>query len=74
MDKAVVDTQTNLVDNIITEPDPTWVPPEGHIVVDLVDGAGIGWTYVNGQFIAPPPPPEPEPPALPSAEIPVTQT
>lgn len=71
MDKALVDTQTNLVDNIITEPTSSWIPPEGHIVVDLVDGAGIGWTYVNGQFIAPP---EPEPPAPLPAEIPVTQT
>lgn len=77
MDKAVIDTQTNLVDNIITEPDATWTPPEGHIVVDLIDGAGIGWAYVNGQFIAPPPqsPPSEQRRLIhPSEEIPVTQT
>lgn len=74
MDKAVIDTQTNIVDNIITEPDATWTPPEGHIVVDLVGEAGIGWTYVNGQFVAPPLPPEPELPQLPPSQIPVTQT
>ena len=29
--------------------------------IELVDGAGIGWSYINGQFIAPPQPqPTPE--------------
>jgi hypothetical protein len=34
-------------------------PPEGCEFVAVGDsGAGIGWSYVNGQFI--PPPPEPD--------------
>jgi hypothetical protein len=74
MNKALVDTQTNLVDNVIVAPEPgsTWTPPEGHIVVDLVGEAGIGWKYIDGQFIPPPVPPAPEPPTPPQ-EIPVTE-
>lgn len=38
-------------------------PYQGADLVVLPDGspAGIGWTYVDGEFIAPPLPPEPDP-------------
>ena len=39
--------------------DPGWKPEEG--VVIETDTAEIGWSYVDGAFIAPPAP-EPEPP------------
>jgi hypothetical protein len=34
----------------------TWQPPEGCQAVLLTEG-GIGWSYIDGQFV---PPPEPE--------------
>ena len=43
---------------------PPWTPPQDCIAVAIPEGsnAGIGWTYVGGEFIAPPQPePEPEP-------------
>lgn len=57
--------QGDLVVNVVVK-DPTgqWQPPEGCWVMDIPEGsvAGIGWRYVDGQWIAPPPPePEPEP-------------
>ena len=28
------------------------------IAIELKDNAGIGWSYINGKFVAPPQPPE----------------
>jgi hypothetical protein len=53
-----------LVVNVILLDDPTdYTPPSGQRLIKIPAGtaAGIGWTYVNGQFIAPPDP-EPVPP------------
>lgn len=57
--------QGDLVINVVVK-DPTgqWQPPEGCWVMDIPEGstAGIGWQYVDQEWIAPPPPPaEPEP-------------
>jgi hypothetical protein len=57
MNYAIV--KNGLVINVIVLDDQTsWEPPAGCELVELQDSAGIGWGYVNGQFI---PPPEPEP-------------
>ena len=54
MDKAVVNTETKIVENIVVWDGTTpWSPPDGCIVVDLVGQAGIGWSYIDGEFIAP---------------------
>jgi hypothetical protein len=37
-----------------------WSPPEGTIAVACPDEVGLGWTYENGTFVAPPVP-EPVP-------------
>jgi hypothetical protein len=48
-----------VINVVIWDGGPEWTPPAGCIAVALGDsGAGIGWGYVNGQFI--PPAPEPE--------------
>lgn len=53
-----------VVNVVVKDPTGVWQPPEGCTVMDIPEGstAGIGWRYVDGQWIAPPPPePEPEP-------------
>lgn len=55
---AIIDA-TNIVINVIVwDGLPPWTPPSGCIAVEIPEGnnAGIGWTYVDGEFIAPPEP------------------
>ncbi len=71
-DYAYYNTSTGLIENVIWCDDAvintlSW--PAGYAVVDIPTGGiagewsmcGIGWSYVNGQFIEPPPPPPPKP-------------
>ena len=58
MNYALVDNTGLVVNIIIWDGESDWQPPEGLIAVPLTDGAAIGWSYVEGEFIAPP---EPEP-------------
>jgi hypothetical protein len=54
MEKAIVNTETKIVENVILlDKSSQWSPPDGCIVVDLVSQAGIGWSYIDGEFIAP---------------------
>jgi hypothetical protein len=58
---ALIDTATTVVVNVVVwDGLPPWAPEYGQIAVVIPEGsnAGIGWTYVDGEFIAPP---EPEP-------------
>jgi hypothetical protein len=66
MNYAVI-SSTGLVVNTIEWDGATfWRPPTGHTAVATTE-AGIGWTYANGTFTAPPePPPGPTPPPEPS--------
>jgi hypothetical protein len=52
MNKALINTETNICENVIVY-GADWTPPDGYIVADLIEGAGIGWTYYNGQWIEP---------------------
>jgi len=59
---AVIDNQTNLVDNtIVLDEGAVWTPPASHYIVEI-DGleVGIDWTY-NPQTNEWTPPPNPEP-------------
>lgn len=53
--KAVI--ENNMVVNVIE----VWEPPEGMVLVDLAPNVGIGWSYVNGEFVAPVQPEQVEP-------------
>ena len=66
MNYAII-SSTGLVVNTIEWDGATfWQPPAGHIAVATAE-AGIGWTYANGTFTAPPTPPlGPTPPPPPS--------
>jgi hypothetical protein len=55
MNKALVNKQTHICENIIVY-GPTWVCPDIYEMVDLIPNAGIGWTFENGQWIEPSPP------------------
>lgn len=61
---------TGLIENVLYIEDavaPTLTWPEGYAIVDIPDNAlegawsscGIGWSYIDGQFVEPPRPPEP---------------
>lgn len=70
-DFAYYNISTGLIENVIwcdDEVAPTLVWPEGYAIVEIPgeDGlagewsmCGIGWFYIDGQFVEPPPPPEP---------------
>ena len=69
MTYAIIDA-TGLVINIIEwDGKPPWQPPEGCIAIKLTGGAGIGWTYANGEFTPPPEPPAPPEPTDPPSEL-----
>lgn len=55
MNYAVINSETNIVENVIVWDGQTpWTPPVGYYVEPVGDsGAGIGWSYVDGQFVAP---------------------
>jgi hypothetical protein len=70
---AIYSIETGYIDNVacINEDDlPNLIgfPAEGFGLVELpVTGGewstcGIGWSYIDGQFVEPPAPPEPEQP------------
>jgi hypothetical protein len=63
---AIVDTNTNLVINVIQYENQPNNPPPGfspETIAVQSDTAGPGWTYVNGQF-TPPSSPAPTPDEL----------
>ena len=69
MTYAIVNS-TGLVINVIEwDGKPPWHPPEGCTAVKLTGGAGIGWTYANGEFTPPPEPPAPLEPVDPAPEL-----
>jgi hypothetical protein len=57
---AVINSQTNLVENVIIwDGVSQWTPPENCYVEPLTNPhAGIGWSFINGELSAPAPQPE----------------
>jgi hypothetical protein len=57
MNYAVINSQTNVVENsIVWDGISPWAPPENCYVEPLANlYVGIGWTFVNGEWIAPTP-------------------
>lgn len=55
MKYAVISSSTNIVENVIMWDGVTpWTTPTGCYTVAIGDsGAGIGWSYINGAFVAP---------------------
>lgn len=55
MKYAVINSDTNIVENVIIwDGVAPWTPPAGCYVEPVGDsGAGIGWSYIDGQFVAP---------------------
>ena len=56
---AIIDAHGNVVNTIELDPaalttsPPEWVAPQG-FTIQQSDVAGVGWTYLNGVFTAPP--------------------
>ena len=64
---AIIDSTNTVINVVVWDGESPWTPSQDCIVVAIPEdsSAGIGWTYVDGEFIAPP---RPEPPA-PSAPL-----
>jgi hypothetical protein len=62
---AIIDSTNTVINVVVWDGKPPWTPPDDCIAVAIPDGSntGIGWTYVDGEFIAPPQPEPPAPPA-----------
>lgn len=78
-DYAYYNTNTGLIENVLwidsgTAQTLTW--PDGYAIVDIPNEGvagewsmcGIGWSYINGQFVEPPKPPEPVQPTIEGAQ------
>lgn len=57
---AVINSANTVINVVVWDGLPPWAPPQNCIAVVIPKGssAGIGWSYIDGEFIAPP---EPEP-------------
>lgn len=56
-DFALVNTQSNLVENTIFWDGTTeYSPPDGFMLIELSEEnlAGVGWSYIDGVFVEPP--------------------
>lgn len=54
---GVIDVDGTIINVVLWDGDSGWAPPEGHTTLKLENsGAGIGWVYKKGVFIAPPEP------------------
>ena len=53
---AIIDASTLVINIVVWDGLPPWTPPDDCIAVAIPkdSSAGIGWTYTNGEFIAPP--------------------
>jgi len=80
-DYAYYNTTTGLIENVIWLEDDNIgglvnYPPQGYAIVDIPTGGiigtwsmcGIGWSYIDGQFVEPP-----EPPASSPVEQPISR-
>ena len=52
MQYAILDSTKTVVNVIEWDGESDWTPPAEHIALPLLDG-GIGWTFVDGSFVAP---------------------
>jgi len=57
---AIIDSTGTVINVVLWNGNADWQPPAGCQAVELQGSAGIGWTFDNGAFIAPPDPLESE--------------
>ncbi len=50
---AVVDKSGNVTNVIVWDGEAQYTPPEGTELIEVTGAAGPGWTYRDGEFIAP---------------------
>jgi hypothetical protein len=55
--KALINKETRVCENVIVE-GANWTCPDIYEMVDPIENAGIGWSYINGVWIDPNPPVE----------------
>lgn len=62
MNYAVINSETNIVENVIVwDGVSPWTSPDGFYLQELINlYAGIGWSFIGGEWIAPTPKSEPE--------------
>ena len=52
---AIIDSTNTVINVVVWDGKPPWTPSDGCTAVVIPEGsnAGIGWIYVDGEFIAP---------------------
>lgn len=58
MNYALINTDGLVVNVTVWDGKTEWQPLEGLQAIPLEGNAGIGWSYINGQFVPPTPPEE----------------
>jgi hypothetical protein len=59
MNGYLVIKDEQVINTVLWDGVSDWTPPEGTTVELAPDHVGIGWTRVDGEWIAPEPPPAP---------------
>jgi len=53
---AIIDSTNTVINIVVWDGLPPWTPPQDCIAIAIPkdSSGGIGWTYLDGEFIAPP--------------------
>jgi hypothetical protein len=70
MNIAIINLETRIVENVtVLEAGSEWQPPAGYETQPLGENVGIGWSFVDGEWIEPPEPESAIPASPPESEI-----
>jgi hypothetical protein len=61
MNGYLVIKDNEVINTVLWDGESDWTPPEGTTVELAPPHVGIGWTRVDGNWVAPEPPPAPTP-------------
>lgn len=61
MNYAIVDSNNLVINIVVWDGLASWAPPEGCTAIPIANSCGIGWSYIDGEFVEPTPPSEPDP-------------
>ena len=59
MNGYLIIKDNTVINTVLWDGESDWTAPEGTTAVIAPEGVGIGWTRVDGEWVAPEPPPAP---------------
>jgi hypothetical protein len=51
---ALINSENLVINTTLWDGVSAWTPPAGQQIVELTGDAGIGWSYIEGEFLPPP--------------------